>query len=84
MKKEFSGDKFFDINKVPTSEGILLFGIRISRIGNAQSPKKCFEYLKHLASEIQHTGGIERSFCGDYLYFNSDSQFINCGINLNC
>lgn len=73
MKKEFSGDKFFDINKLPTSEGILLFGISMSRIGNAQSPKKCFDYLKHLASKIQHTDGIGMViWYGDYLYFNSD------------
>jgi len=73
MKKEFSENKFFDINKLPTTEGILFFGISMNRIGNAQSPKKCFEYLKHLASKIQHTDGIGMViWYGDYLYFHSD------------
>jgi len=73
MKNKFSENKFFDINKLPTTEGILLFGISMSRIGNAQSPKNCFEYLKHIASKIQHTDGIGMViWYGDYLYFNSD------------
>lgn len=73
MKKELPEKKFFDINKLPTSEGIIMFGVSMSRIGNAQSPKKCFEYLEHLASKIQHTDGIGMViFYGDYLYLNSD------------
>ncbi len=73
MKKEFPKNKFYDINKFPTTEGILLLGISMNRIGNTQSPKKCFEHLKHLASKIQHTDGIGMVILyGDYLYFNSD------------
>jgi hypothetical protein len=66
-------NQFFDINKLPTAEGIFFLGISMSRIGNAQSPEKCFEYLKHLASKIQHTDGIGMEiWYGDYLYFHSD------------
>lgn len=73
--KELTGEKkqqFFDINKLPTSEGIFFLGISMSRIGNKQSPKKCFEYLEHLASKIQYTDGIGMEmWYGDYLYFHS-------------
>lgn len=63
---------FFDINKLPTTEGIFFLGISMSRIGNEQSPEKCFEYLEHLASKIQYTDGIGMEiWYGDYLYFQS-------------
>ena len=72
MKKKFTKNKFFDINKLPTTEGIFFLGISMSRIGNEQSPKKCFEHMKHLASKIQHTDGIGMEmWYGDYLYFHS-------------
>ena len=72
MKKEFPKNKFYDINKLPTTEGIFFLGISMSRIGNEQSAKKCFEYLQHLASKIQYTDGIGMEmWYGDYLYFHS-------------
>ncbi len=65
-------NKLFDINKLPTTEGIILSGISMNRIGNAQSAKKCFEYLNYLTSKIQYTDGIGMvMWYGDYLYFNS-------------
>ena len=67
-------NKFFDINKLPTTEGIFFLGISMSRIGNEQSPQKCFEYLEHLASKIQYTDGIGMEmWYGDYLYFHSNN-----------
>lgn len=73
MTKEFLKNRFFDINKLPTTEGIFFLGISMSRIGNEQSPEKCFEYLKHLASKIQYTDGIGMEmWYGDYLYFHSE------------
>lgn len=72
MKKKLPRNKFFDINKLPTTEGIFFLGISMTRIGNEQSPKKCFEYLKHLASKIQYTDGIGMEmWYGDYLSFLS-------------
>ena len=53
MKKEFSNNKFYDINKLPTTEGIFFLGISMSRIGNEQSAKKCFEYLQHLTRQAR-------------------------------
>jgi len=66
---------FYDINKLPTTEGIFFLGISMSRIGNEQSAKKCFEYLKHLASKIQYSDGIGMEiWYGDYLYFHSEDS----------
>jgi len=63
---------FFDINKFPTTEGIILMGISMNRIGNIQSAEKCFEYLHSLASKIQYTDGIGMVLLySDYLYFHS-------------
>jgi hypothetical protein len=71
-KGQLPKNKFFDFNKLPTTEGIFFLGISMSRIGNEQSPQKCLEYLRHLASKIQHTEGIGMEiWYGDYLYFNS-------------
>lgn len=73
MEKEFSKNKFYDINKLPVTEGIIFLGISMSRIGNEQSARKCFEYLKHLASKIQYTDGIGMElWYSDYLYFHSE------------
>lgn len=73
MKTFKHKNKFFDINKLPTTEGIFFLGISMSRIGNTQSPQKCFEYVKHLASKIQYTDGIgAEMWYGDYLYFHSN------------
>ena len=73
MAKKTGNDKLFDINKFSEDEGIVLFCISMSRIGNAQSPQKCFEYLHHLASKIEYTNGIGLVFLyGDYLYLQSD------------
>ncbi len=70
MAKEIN--TFYDINKFPSSEGMLFFGISMSRIGNAQSPEKCFEYLKHLDTKYTHTEGIGLEvWYSDYLYFHS-------------
>jgi len=44
MKLE--NNKFFDINKFPAKHGLIVFPISMSRIYNAQSGDKYFEYLQ--------------------------------------
>ncbi|HEY1407159.1 MAG TPA: hypothetical protein VF857_11165 [Spirochaetota bacterium] len=66
-------NQFFDLNKLPTEEGILFFGISMNRIGNAQSAEACFEYLKWIDTKIEKTEGVGMvMWYGDYLYFHSD------------
>lgn len=66
-------NQFFDINNFPHEEGILLWGISMSRIGNEQSAQKCFEALQFLDTKIKRTEGIGMvTLYSDYLYFLSD------------
>ena len=44
-------NQFFDINKLPAEEGILVFPISMSRISNSQSTKKCWAYMKIFSPE---------------------------------
>lgn len=49
--KEDLKNQFFDINKLPAKPGIVVFPISMSRIGNAQSHDKCFEYMEHFSPD---------------------------------
>jgi hypothetical protein len=71
MKK----DKFYDINHFPNQKGMLLFPISISRIGNAQNPRRCFDNMQHFVPKIK-TPSVALTFIyGDslYLYDNGKS-----------
>lgn len=66
---------FFDINQLPQDEGLLVFGISMNRIANAQSPEESMKYLKSLSSKIVSTRGIGATFVyADYLYLYSDEK----------
>ncbi|MDQ5957158.1 MAG: uncharacterized protein QG614_133 [Patescibacteria group bacterium] len=68
-------NQFFDISKLPQEEGIIFWGISMNRIGNEQSAKKCFEYLKFIDTKIKRTDGIGMvTWYSDYLYFLSDEK----------
>ncbi len=68
-------NQFFDINKLPPEEGILVFPISMSRISNSQSAKKCWEYMKIFSPNkiIKPLVGLNFIY-GDYIYFNSDEK----------
>ena len=51
-KKQVQKNEFFDINKFPSKEGMLVFGISISQISNIQSATKCFSYMDKLIKKI--------------------------------
>lgn len=75
MTKDKLTNQFFDINKLPAKEGILVFPISMSRISNAQSPKECWVHLKIFSPEkiIKPLVGLNFIY-GDYLYLNSDEK----------
>lgn len=79
-------NQFFDMNQLPQEEGVLLWGISMNRIGNAQSPAKNFEYLLYLDSKMKKTDGIGMvSLYADYLYLNTSLpayDIKNANINL--
>jgi len=71
MKKKII-NKFYDIKRMPKQEGIIIFPISISRIGNVQSAKKCFEYAREFIPKIlKPTVGLNIIY-GDNLYLYSD------------
>lgn len=67
-------NQLFDINKMPQKEGLLVFGISMSRIGNAQSAKKCFEYMEHFIPKIFYPRVGLIFLYGDFLYLYSDEK----------
>jgi len=69
---------FFDINKLPPEEGILVFPISMSRISNSQNAKNCWEYVNIFSPEkiLKPLVGLNIIY-GDYLYFNSDEKASN-------
>ncbi|MGM5480434.1 MAG: hypothetical protein ACQESC_03160 [Nanobdellota archaeon] len=71
-------NQFFDINKLPAKEGILVFPISMGRISNSQNAKHCWEYMKIFSPDkiIKPLVGLNLIY-GDYLYFNSDEKASN-------
>lgn len=63
---------FFDINKLPTQEGLLVFPISMSRISNAQTAKKCWEYVRNFTPGkiVKPVVGLNIIYA-DTLYFLS-------------
>lgn len=53
-KKNLKKNEFFDINKFPAKEGMLIFGISMSQVSNVQSAKKCFFYIEELVKKIMY------------------------------
>jgi hypothetical protein len=68
--------KLFDINKFPKQEGLLVFGISMSRIGNAQSAKKCFEYMEGFIPKILYPVVGLVFLYADSLYLYSDEKAV--------
>ncbi len=71
MEKEHS----YDINQFPREAGMLVFGISMSRISNAQDAANCFAGMQHLSKKIVRTDGVGLTFLySDTLYMHSDTK----------
>ncbi len=71
MKKE---NEFYDINKMPKQEGLLVFGISMSRIANSQSAKKCFAHMENFIPKILYPMVGLVFLYSDSLYLYSDEK----------
>lgn len=70
---ELEKNKFFDINKLPSEKGLLLFGLSMNKLQNRQSAEKCMEDIKHLATFKISKPLVGLNFIySDYLYLYSD------------
>lgn len=61
------------INFLP-SDGYVVFPLSISRLRTGQSPKKCFEFIKHLDTKINIPGNDIIFIYTDGLYHNSSKS----------
>jgi hypothetical protein len=66
--------EFFDINKLPKAEGVLLFGISMNQIDNIQSSKKCFEYMNIFIPKVSIPFVGLNIVYADSLYLYSDKK----------
>jgi len=72
-------NQFFNINKFPASEGLLVFGISMSKISNAQTAKRCFDYIQDLNKKVRYPYvGLAFLYSDNlYLYEAEDSIKLN-------
>ena len=68
-KKQIKKNEFFDINKFPSKEGMLVFGISMSQVSNVQSATKCFSYIEELVKKIMYPYVGLTFLYSDNLYF---------------
>lgn len=73
-KPEHLKNQFFDINKLPSEEGILVFPISMSRIGNVQNAPNCITYLKKFLKKVSAPKIGANFIYGDYLYLHSSEK----------
>lgn len=59
---------------MPKEAGLLMFGISLSRISNAQSAEKCFEYMQGFIPKIIKPEVGLNIIYGDSLYMNSPEK----------
>ena len=68
-------NEFFDINKLPTEKGLLLFGLSMNKLQNRQSAEKCFEDIRHFSPSKVLKPLIGLNFIySDFLYLYSDKS----------
>ena len=73
-------NQFFDINKFPPHEGMLVFPISMSRISNeSQNAKKYFDHIKYINPSKANKTNKNAKFgvifiYGDFLYLYSDEK----------
>jgi len=74
MSKHLPENTFFDINKLPPKEGLLLFGLSMNKLDRGgQSVNDCIEHLRNFTPAKVSTPTIGANFIySDFLYLYSD------------
>lgn len=73
MNKQLENNIFFDINKLPSEKGLLLFGLSMNRLLNRQSVKNCIEDIRSITPSKVSKPLIGLNFIySDFLYLYSD------------
>jgi hypothetical protein len=64
---------FFDINKLPSSKGLLIFGLSMSKLSNRQNAQHCIDDVRQLTTDKISKPMIGLNFIySDFLYLYSD------------
>src|SRR4051812_28467414 len=73
MSENLPKNVFYDINKLPASKGLLLFGLSMNKLFLRQSPQDCIEDIRHF-----HPAKVSKPLIGlnfiysDFLYLYSN------------
>jgi hypothetical protein len=73
MANPLPKNTFFDIHKLPTEKGLLLFGLSMSKLFLRQNPENCVQDIRHF-----HTANVSKPLVGlnfiysDFLYLYSN------------
>lgn len=75
-KKKFPGkNEFFDINKLPSEKGLLLFLFSMNKLTNRQNARNCLRDIKHFSPSKVVKPLIGLNFIySDYLYFHDSEK----------
>lgn len=66
-------NEFFDINKLPSEKGLLLFGLSMNKLANRQNAQNCLEDIRHFSPSKVSKPLIGLNFLyTDFLYLYSD------------
>lgn len=64
---------FFDINKLPSEKGLLLFGLSMNKLGNRQNPEQCVDDIRTFSPSKISKPLVGLNFIySDFLYLYSD------------
>ncbi len=65
-------NRFFNINELPAEPGILVFPISMSKIANAQSATRCYEFMLNFSPDKISESNVGLNIVySDLLYLNS-------------
>jgi hypothetical protein len=76
QKKKIEKNEFYDINKFPSREGMLIFGISMSKISGIQSAAKCFKHIEELVRKVRYPYVGLTFLYSDNLYLNQKGDAV--------
>ena len=67
----------FDINKLPATDGYLIFPLSMSRLQGGQSPEECYSVIERFEGKINQIGIDGVFLYTNGLYFNADESALS-------
>ena len=74
-KKVLRKNEFFDINRLPSQKGLLLFPLSMNKLSNRQNAQNCLKDIKHISPSKVAKPLLGLNFIyGDYLYLYNEGK----------